>query len=233
MDMNFRWMTQPYEDAAREAENRDRKEAIARQLGMRNAAHGAFDAGQQALGAMQRQNDAVANALSPQGQQQFQMGMQNQMAQQAQQAADLKRLAELEAKRNARMSDPNMRMAAMLAMAGQPSALLGIMTSSNQNKSQYQTEMDTLEEKIANDMFALAGADEDTYDKLTAAILPLYKSKFDELSGKGAKSRMGSDWATGWGKIFSGETGKRGARKRKADINKANAKNAADLLRGR
>ena len=36
MDMNFRWMTQPYEDAAREAENRDRKEAIARQLGMRN-----------------------------------------------------------------------------------------------------------------------------------------------------------------------------------------------------
>ena len=75
MDMNFRWMTQPYEDAAREAENRDRKEAIARQLGMRNAAQGAFDAGQQAFGAMQRQNDAVANALSPQGQQQFQMGM--------------------------------------------------------------------------------------------------------------------------------------------------------------
>lgn len=234
MDMNFRWMTQPYEDAAREAENRDRKEAIARQLGMRNAAQGAFDAGQQALGAMQRQNDAVANALSPQGQQQFQMGMQNQMAQQAQQAADLKRLAELEAKRNARMSDPNMRMAAMLAMAGQPGALMGMMTAPKQdNRSQSQTEMDALEEKIANDMFALAGADEDTYDKLTAAILPLYKSKFDELSGKGAKSRMGADWATGWGKIFSGETGKRGARKRKADINKANAKKAADLLRGR
>lgn len=231
MDMNFRWMTQPYEDAAREAENRDRKEAIARQLGMRNAAQGAFDAGQQALGAMQRQNDAVANVLSPQGQQQFQMGMQNQMAQQAQQAADLKRLAELEAKRNARMSDPNMRMAAMLAMAGQPGALMGMMTAPKQdNRSQSQTEMDALEEKIANDMFALAGADEDTYDKLTAAILPLYKSKFDELSGKGAKSRMGSDWATGWGKIFSGETGKRRGRKDKADANKAAAKKAAALF---
>lgn len=232
MDMNFRWMTQPYEDAAREAENRDRKEAIARQLGMRNAAQGAFDAGQQAFGAMQRQNDAVANALSPQGQQQFQMGMQNQMAQQAQQAADLKRLAELEAKRNARMSDPNMRMAAMLAMAGQPGTLMSLMTTAaqKQDKSQSQTEMDTLEEKIANDMFALAGADEDTYDKLTAAILPLYKSKFDELSGKGAKSRMGSDWASGWGKIFSGETGKRRGRKDKADANKAAAKKAAALF---
>ena len=232
MDMNFRWMTQPYEDAAREAENRERKEAIARQLGMRNAAQGAFDAGQQAFGSMQRQNDAVANALSPQGQQQFQMGMQNQMAQQAQQAADLKRLAELEAKRNARMNDPNMRMAAMLAMAGQPGTLMSLMTTAaqKQDKSQSQAEMDTLEEKIANDMFALAGADEDTYSKLTSAILPLYKSKFDELSGKGAKSRMGSDWDSGWGRIFSGEAGKRGDRKDKAARNKANAKKAADLF---
>ena len=230
MDMNFRWMTQPYEDAAREAENRDRKEAIARQLGMRNAAQGAFDAGQQAFGAMQRQNDAVANALSPQGQQQFQMGMQNQMAQQAQQAADLKRLAELEAKRNARMSDPNMRMAAMLAMAGQPGALMGIMTAPKQDKSQYQTEMDTLEEKIANDMFALAGADKNTYAKLTAAILPLYKSKFDELSGKGAKSRMGANWDSGWGRIFRGQKGTRDKNEQDAAANKASDYNAAKLL---
>ena len=230
MDMNFRWMTQPYEDAAREAENRDRKEAIARQLGMRNAAQGAFDAGQQAFGAMQRQNDAVANALSPQGQQQFQMGMQNQMAQQAQQAADLKRLAELEAKRRGRMNDPNMRMAAMLAMAGQPGALMGIMTAPKQDKSQYQTEMDTLEEKIANDMFALAGADEDTYDKLTAAILPLYKSKFDELSGKGAKSRMGANWDSGWGRIFRGQKGTRDKNEQDAAANKASDYNAAKLL---
>lgn len=231
MDMNFRWMTQPYEDAAREAENRDRKEAIARQLGMRNAAQGAFDAGQQAFGAMQRQNDAVANALSPQGQQQFQMGMQNQMAQQAQQAADLKRLAELEAKRNARMSDPNMRMAAMLAMAGQPGALMGIMTAPKQdNRSQSQTEMDTLEEKIANDMFALAGADKNTYAKLTAAILPLYKSKFDELSGKGAKSRMGANWDSGWGRIFRGQKGTRDKNEQDAAANKASDYNAAKLL---
>ena len=231
MDMNFRWMTQPYEDAAREAENRERKEAIARQLGMRNAAQGAFDAGQQAFGAMQRQNDAVANALSPQGQQQFQMGMQNQMAQQAQQAADLKRLAELEAKRNARMSDPNMRMAAMLAMAGQPGALMGIMTAPKQdNRSQSQTEMDTLEEKIANDMFALAGADKNTYAKLTAAILPLYKSKFDELSGKGAKSRMGANWDSGWGRIFRGQKGTRDKNEQDAAANKASDYNAAKLL---
>ena len=231
MDMNFRWMTQPYEDAAREAENRERKEAIARQLGMRNAAQGAFDAGRQAFGAMQRQNDAVANALSPQGQQQFQMGMQDQMAQQAQQAADLKRLAELEAKRNARMSDPNMRMAAMLAMAGQPGALMGIMTAPKQdNRSQSQTEMDTLEEKIANDMFALAGADEDTYSKLTSAILPLYKSKFDELSGKGAKSRMGANWDSGWGRIFRGQKGTRDKNEQDAAANKASDYNAAKLL---
>ena len=231
MDKTFRWMTKPYEDAAREAENRDRKEAIARQLGMRNAAQGAFDAGQQAFGAMQRQNDAVANALSPQGQQQFQMGMQNQMAQQAQQAADLKRLAELEAKRNARMSDPNMRMAAMLAMAGQPGALMGIMTAPKQdNRSQSQTEMDTLEEKIANDMFALAGADKNTYAKLTAAILPLYKSKFDELSGKGAKSRMGANWDSGWGRIFRGQKGTRDKNEQDAAANKASDYNAAKLL---
>ena len=231
MDMNFRWMTQPYEDAAREAENRERKEAIARQLGMRNAAQGAFDAGRQAFGAMQRQNDAVANALSPQGQQQFQMGMQDQMAQQAQQAADLKRLAELEAKRNARMSDPNMRMAAMLAMAGQPGALMGIMTAPKQdNRSQSQTEMDTLEEKIANDMFALAGADKNTYAKLTAAILPLYKSKFDELSGKGAKSRMGANWDSGWGRIFRGQKGTRDKNEQDAAANKASDYNAAKLL---
>lgn len=238
MDMNFRWMTQPYEDAARIEDDMEKRQVM---QGMQRGPRGLAQVYAQNV-AMQQAQQAAQQAQQQQKQReifqqqmaQAQMQQQQQMARQAQQiqqAADLKRLAELEAKRRGRMNDPNMRMAAMLAMAGQPGALMGLMTAPKQdNRSQAQAEMDTLEEKIANDMFALAGADEDTYSKLTSAILPLYKSKFDELSGKGAKSRMGSDWVTGWGRIFSGETGKRDDRKGKAARDKASDKNAAALF---
>jgi hypothetical protein len=84
--------------------------------------------------------------------------------------------------------------------------------------------MDNLESSMANDMFALAGADNDTYDKLTRALIPLYKSKYEELLTKGAKSRMGSSWDTGWGMHLSRGAAERGRRKSDADAKKAAAK---------
>lgn len=120
---------------------------------------------------------------------------QDQMAEQAQMA----RWMELENKYANRTMDPRMKMAAMLAMAGQPSILQQMFTSDSTSGKEAQSEMDTLETSMANDMFALAGADNNTYDKLTGALIPLYKSKFEDLLKKGAKSRMGDSWDAGWG----------------------------------
>lgn len=117
---------------------------------------------------------------------------QDQMAEQAQRA----RWMELENKFAHRTMDPRMKMAAMLAMAGQPGLLQQMFVS---NGKEAQGEMDALETSMANDMFALAGADDNTYKKLTRALIPLYKSKFEELMKKGAKSRMGKSWDEGWG----------------------------------
>lgn len=77
--------------------------------------------------------------------------------------------------------------------------------------------MDTLEASMANDMFALAGADNDTYDKLTGALIPLYKSKFEDLLKKGAKSRMGDGWDAGWGLHLSRSEDERKRRKKKRE----------------
>ena len=120
---------------------------------------------------------------------------QDQMAEQAQRA----RWMELENKFANRTMDPSMKMAAMLAMAGQPGLLQQMFVSNSTGGKEAQGEMDSLEASMANDMFALAGADNNTYDKLTGAIIPLYKSKFEELLKKGAKSRMGTSWDEGWG----------------------------------
>lgn len=120
---------------------------------------------------------------------------QDQMAEQAQMA----RWLELENKFANRTMDPRMKMAAMLAMAGQPGILQQMFMSDSTSGKEAQGEMDSLETSMANDMFALAGADNDTYDKLTRALIPLYKSKFEDLLKKGAKSRMGTSWDAGWG----------------------------------
>lgn len=120
---------------------------------------------------------------------------QDRMAEQAQMA----RWMELENKYANRTMDPRMKMAAMLAMAGQPSILQQMFTSDSTSGKEAQSEMDSLEASMANDMFALAGADNNTYDKLTRALIPLYKSKFEDLLKKGAKSRMGDSWDAGWG----------------------------------
>lgn len=133
------------------------------------------------------------------------------------------RWLQLEDKFAHRTMNPKMKMAAMLAMGGQPGALQQMFISDDTNGKEAQSAMDNLEASIANDMFALASADKDTFAKLTGAILPLYKSKFEELLSKGAKSRMGGDWATGWGSHF--ENMKTTRKKRKDE---AKAKDKAD-----
>ena len=143
---------------------------------------------------------------------------QDQMAEQAQRA----RWMELENKFAQRTMDPSMKMAAMLAMAGQPGLLQQMFMPKEDSTSAAQTAMDNLESSMANDMFALAGADNDTYDKLTGALIPLYKSKFEELLKKGAKSRMGTSWDEGWGVHLSSGKAERQRRKNKREEDRQN-----------
>lgn len=143
---------------------------------------------------------------------------QDRMAEQAQMA----RWMELENKFANRTMDPRMKMAAMLAMAGQPGLLQQMFVSDGTVGKEAQGEMDALETSIANDMFALAGADNDTYDKLTGALIPLYKSKFEELLKKGAKSRMGTSWDEGWGVHLSSGKAERQRRKNKREEDRQN-----------
>lgn len=152
---------------------------------------------------------------------------QNNIAEQAQRA----RWMELENKFAQRTMDPRMKMAAMLAMAGQPALLQQMFMPKEDSTSAAQTAMDNLESSMANDMFALAGADDDTFDKLTGAIIPLYKSKFDELMKKGANSRMGNSWDSGWGVHLSRNAEERSRRKSEAEKKKAaaKAKKAAEM----
>lgn len=149
---------------------------------------------------------------------------EGRLSEEAQRAAELQELAQLKAIREKRMSDPKMKMAAMLAMAGQPGAIQAMLTAglngSGDGATKAQADMDALEEKIVNDMFALAGADSDTYSKLTAGLLPLYESKWKEIAGKGGKSRMGDTWETGWGQIIAGLGATRQRRKAEADKKK-------------
>ena len=143
---------------------------------------------------------------------------QDLMAEQAQMA----RWMELENKFAQRTMDPRMKMAAMLAMAGQPGLLQQMFVSNSTGGKEAQGEMDALETSIANDMFALAGADKNTYKKLTGALIPLYKSKFDELLKKGAKSRMGKSWDDGWGVHLSSGKAERQRRKNKREEDRQN-----------
>lgn len=148
-----------------------------------------------------------------------QQAQQDQAAMQAQRA----RWLELENKFAQRTMNPKMKMAAMLAMAGQPAAMQQMFVSDSTGGKEAQGEMDNLEASIANDMFALAGADNDTYDKLTGALIPLYRSKYEDLLKKGAKSRMGTSWDEGWGLHLS-----RGKSERKRRKDTAAAKKAAE-----
>ena len=247
MDMDFRWMSKPYEDKARidemlaerQAYYRDeaarRKAEVARQLRMADAQNkqDIYDA---SLGAKEYADRMAARSMGLQALPdttfgQAQSAIYGQMEDEAVRAAELKELAQLKAEREKRMNDPKLKMAAMLAMAGQPGAIQSLLTNDltkGGTTGQAQSDMDALEEKIVNDMFALAGADADTYSKITAGLLPLYRSKWDEIAGQGGKSRMGTSWDEGWGKIMA-ELGKTRA-KRKADADKK--KNEKSILRG-
>lgn len=144
-------------------------------------------------------------------------------------AAELQELAELQARRDRRMSSPEWKLAAMLAMAGQPGSLQSMLTGGSRGESGGDTQgtLDALEKEIANDMFALAGADEDTYSKLTMGLVPLYRNKWEELVARGGKSRFAPDWESGWGSVFT-EMGRTRSR-RKADADKK--KNEKSTLR--
>ena len=194
MDREFSWNLPSIEDIR---ERRERE-----QLGL------AESEALKARRALRFQND-LAGARQAQ---------QDRMAEQAQRA----RWMELENKFAQRTMDPRMKMAAMLAMAGQPGLLQQMFVSNGTAGKEAQGEMDTLEASIANDMFALAGADNDTYEKLTGALIPLYKSKFEELLKKGAKSRMGTSWDEGWGVHLSSGKAERQRRKNKREEDRQN-----------
>lgn len=196
MDKEFSWNL-PDIDAIREKRERE-------QLGLMESE------ARKANRALQVQN-ALAGAR--------QAG-QDRMAEQAQMA----RWMELENKFANRTMDPRMKMAAMLAMAGQPGLLQQMFVSDGTGGKEAQGEMDALETSMANDMFALAGADNDTYDKLTGALIPLYKSKFEDLLKKGAKSRMGDSWDAGWGLHLSRSEAERKRRKKKRDDDRRNTR---------
>lgn len=226
MGMDMEWMWRQYDDKARADEIAERKlaehqaylqqenerqlrqaEAL-RQQGIMEAAQNARAAAEQRdLEQLQKANENATRAFKwmELGDQLGTSGAyQEVLAQQAAHEADVARFQQLAAKREARqrqmLADPNFKMAAMLAMGGQPGALQSMLTldaqaRANGTASKAQTEMDALEDKMVNDIFALSNADPDQFDKITTALIPLYKNKFEEAEKNGGKSRLG-----GWDK---------------------------------
>ena len=205
------------------------------------AAAGAMGGAQAAADADPNQyysRDSMQQMPFPNMSQAYNQVAQDMAAQQAERAAKMQRLKELEAIRNQRMqridsikNDPKMQMAAMMAMAGDNGLLQSMLINgSKESDSQAQTDMDSLEDKMVNDIFALSGADNDQFDKITKALIPLYRSKFEELAGKGATSRLGG-WEA-WENAIAGAKASKDAKKDKADAAK-NAKRSAAVKFGR
>lgn len=200
------------------------------------AAAGAMGGAQAAADADPNQyysRDSMQQMPFPNMSQAYNQVAQDMAAQQAERAAKMQRLKELEAIRNQRMqridsikNDPKMQMAAMMAMAGDNGLLQSMLINgSKESGSQAQTDMDSLEDKMVNDIFALSGADNDQFDKITKALIPLYKSKFEELAGKGATSRLGG-WEA-WENAIAGAKASKAAKKGKADAAKTAKRGAA------
>lgn len=146
-----------------------------------------------------------------------------------QKIARLKELEMARAEKIAKFRDnPNFKMAAMLAMAGQPGALQAMLTEGTKSGNSAQSEMDDLEKSMTNDIFALASADADQFDKISTALIPIYKNKFNEIQGKGGMSRLGG-WDA-WEKAIRGAKASKAAKKAKKDENDSNNKAAADLM---
>lgn len=175
----------------------------------------------------------------------YNKAIQQRMAQEADVGAKVKRLKELEARMQERdrkiqkmMDDPNMQIAVAMAMYGDNGMLQSMLQSNlvndkEESSMQNQTSMDSLEEKMANDIFALGGASDDQFDKIVGALIPLYKDRFSELEGKGARSRLGG-WDA-WEQAILGAKGAFDEKKRKEEEARAKAaaakKAAAEKLK--
>ena len=183
----------------------------------------------------------------------YNKAIQQRMAQEADVGAKVKRLKELEARMQERdrkiqkmMDDPNMQLAVAMAMYGDNGMLQSMIQSMIQSElandkeessTQNQTNMDSLEEKMANDIFALGSASDDQFDKIVGALIPLYKDRFGELEGKGARSRLGG-WDA-WEQAILGAKGafddkkaKEEEARAKAEAQKRADKAAAAKLKG-
>lgn len=161
----------------------------------------------------------------------YSQAMQQSMSQDAEIGAKIRRLKELEAQMQERdrkfqkmMDDPKMQLAVAMAMYGDNGMLQSMIVNNKEESStQNQTNMDSLEDKMANDIFALGSASDDQFDKIAGALIPLYKDRFGELEGKGARSRLG-----GWDAWEQAILGAKGAFKTKKDKEaEARAKAAA------
>jgi hypothetical protein len=222
MDMN--WMWRPYDDKARadeiaerklaehqaylkqEEERRARQEEMQRQIAIAEAAQGAKEYADRQAAASMGLSQLPQFTMG-----QAQMAMYDQMAQQAQaQAAQQKakeqrekivaRLNELEEARSKKISDPNFKMAAMLAMAGQPGAMQSLLTLDAQKQlngsktGKTQSDMDTLEKSIMNDIFAISSTtDPNQRDKLMKMAKMLYSGQLQDMldNNPGLVSRLG------------------------------------------
>lgn len=179
----------------------------------------------------------------------YNKAIQQRMAQEADVGAKVKRLKELEARMQERdrkiqkmMDDPNMQLAVAMAMYGDNGMLQSMIQSElandkEESSTQNQTNMDSLEEKMANDIFALGSASDDQFDKIVGALIPLYKDRFGELEGKGARSRLGG-WDA-WEQAILGAKGafddkkaKEEEARAKAEAQKRADKAAAAKLKG-
>jgi hypothetical protein len=224
MGMDMEWMWRPYDDKARaadiaerklaehqaylkqEEERRARQEEMQRQIAIAEAAQGAKEyADRQAAASM------GLSQLPQYTMGQAQTALYDQMAQQAQaQAAQQKakeqrekivaRLNELEEARSKKISDPNFKMAAMLAMAGQPGAMQSLLTLDAQKQlngsktGKTQSDMDTLEKSIMNDIFAISSTtDPNQRDKLMKMAKMLYSGQLQDMldNNPGLVSRLG------------------------------------------
>jgi hypothetical protein len=149
-------------------------------------------------------------------------------------AQKVARLKELEMARAEKMQkfrdDPKFQMAAMLAMAGQPGALQSLIAEGSKSGNSVQSDMDALEKSMTNDIFALASANEDQSAKIMEALIPLYKSKFEEIQGKGGMSRLGG-WDA-WEKAIRSAKGRSDVKKAKKDELDAALDKSAKNLRG-
>lgn len=198
---------------------RDREDAMQEAVEARKADVGA------------RYPELVAPTGTPAGapSEAFQQAKAQQDAAIAQKVA---RLKELEMAREEKMQkfrdNPKFQMAAMLAMAGQPGALQALISEGAKSGNTAQSDMDALEKSMTNDIFALASANEDQSAKIMEALIPLYKSKFEEIQGKGGTSRLGG-WDA-WEKAIRSAKGRSAGKKAKKDENDRNNKAAAELM---